>query len=44
MLKEPEKHGLDKKVCDALKDFVEHYEDIEKNCISDDYKFDIKLK
>lgn len=44
MLKEPEKHGLDKKVCDALKDFVEHYEDIEKNCLSDDYKFDIKLK
>lgn len=44
MLKDPKKHGLDEEVCKALKDFVEQYDTIEKNCISDDYKYDIKLK
>ena len=44
IIKDPEKYGLDKKVCAGLKDFVDNWKKIETDCLSDQYKFDIKLK
>ena len=44
LIYDAEKYGLDKKICSGLKDFVENWDKIEKDCLSDQYKFDIKLK